>query len=357
MSHRHQRIPHDATTGERSSGTRARDHRCCAVHGRARQPRGDDRAAEHPEDLGASLEQLEWMVNAYTLTFAVLLLTGAALGDRFGRRRIFRSVSRSSRSPRRRRALARAGDADRRPGAAGRRRGDRDAAEPDDPHGGRPAERRGVALGIWGGHRRARRRARPARRRRRRRRHLLALDLLAERADRPRAVPLALPPPAREPRPGRRARPAGLALAQRRPVRDRLRPRARQRRAAGPARTSSALIVGGVAAARAFVWWERATPSADAADAASSATARSPPRTSCRSRCPSGCSGRSSCSPSSSRPCRATRPFEAGLRTLPWTLMPMFVAPVAGALSDRIGGRPLMAPAWRCSRSRSAGSR
>ena len=35
--------------------------------------------------------------------------------------------------------------------------------------------------------------------------------------------------------------------------------------------------------------------------------------------------------------------FHAGLRTLPWTLMPMFVAPVAGALSDRIGGRPLMA--------------
>ena len=40
-------------------------------------------------DLGASLEQLEWTVNAYTLTFAVLLLTGAALGDRFGRRRVF----------------------------------------------------------------------------------------------------------------------------------------------------------------------------------------------------------------------------------------------------------------------------
>jgi EmrB/QacA subfamily drug resistance transporter len=36
-------------------------------------------------------------------------------------------------------------------------------------------------------------------------------------------------------------------------------------------------------------------------------------------------------------------PFESGLRILPWTLMPMFVAPVAGALSDRIGGRPLMA--------------
>jgi EmrB/QacA subfamily drug resistance transporter len=39
--------------------------------------------------LGASLAQLEWTVNAYTLTFAVLLLTGAALGDGFGRARMF----------------------------------------------------------------------------------------------------------------------------------------------------------------------------------------------------------------------------------------------------------------------------
>jgi EmrB/QacA subfamily drug resistance transporter len=36
-------------------------------------------------------------------------------------------------------------------------------------------------------------------------------------------------------------------------------------------------------------------------------------------------------------------PLEAGLRTLPWTAMPIFVAPVAGLLSDRIGPRPLMA--------------
>jgi EmrB/QacA subfamily drug resistance transporter len=39
--------------------------------------------------LGASLESLEWTVNAYNLSFAVLLLTGTALGDRFGRRRMF----------------------------------------------------------------------------------------------------------------------------------------------------------------------------------------------------------------------------------------------------------------------------
>jgi EmrB/QacA subfamily drug resistance transporter len=40
-------------------------------------------------DLGASIEQLEWTVNAYNLTLAVLLLPAAALGDRFGRRRRF----------------------------------------------------------------------------------------------------------------------------------------------------------------------------------------------------------------------------------------------------------------------------
>jgi EmrB/QacA subfamily drug resistance transporter len=39
-------------------------------------------------DLHASLSSLEWTVNAYTLTFAVLLLTGATLGERFGRRRM-----------------------------------------------------------------------------------------------------------------------------------------------------------------------------------------------------------------------------------------------------------------------------
>ena len=41
------------------------------------------------QDLHAGISQLEWTVNAYTLTYAVLLLTGAALGDRFGRRRLF----------------------------------------------------------------------------------------------------------------------------------------------------------------------------------------------------------------------------------------------------------------------------
>ncbi|MGC5394427.1 DHA2 family efflux MFS transporter permease subunit [Streptomyces sp. DT20] len=41
------------------------------------------------ESLGGELGELEWTVNAYTLTFAVLLMLGASLGDRFGRRRLF----------------------------------------------------------------------------------------------------------------------------------------------------------------------------------------------------------------------------------------------------------------------------
>jgi len=40
-------------------------------------------------DLGASLDALQWTVNAYNLSIATVLLTGAALGDRFGRRRMF----------------------------------------------------------------------------------------------------------------------------------------------------------------------------------------------------------------------------------------------------------------------------
>ena len=56
-----------------------------ARHARRRlRPEHDPRSTSAP-----SLEQLEWTVNAYNLSFAVLLITGAALGDRFGRRRMY----------------------------------------------------------------------------------------------------------------------------------------------------------------------------------------------------------------------------------------------------------------------------
>src|SRR5919199_3090192 len=103
-------------------------------------------------DLHASLDGVEWTVNAYTLTFAVLLLTGAALGDRIGRRRalalgigIFTAASAAA-------ALA--------PSIAFL-----DAARAVQGFGGAivmpltltilsaavPADKRGVALGTWGG--------------------------------------------------------------------------------------------------------------------------------------------------------------------------------------------------------------
>src|SRR3979409_258763 len=41
------------------------------------------------ESLNANLGDLEWTVNAYNLAFAVALLTGAALGDRYGRKRMY----------------------------------------------------------------------------------------------------------------------------------------------------------------------------------------------------------------------------------------------------------------------------
>src|SRR4051794_6694084 len=51
-------------------------------------------------DLGASIGDLEWTVNAYTLAYAVFLLTGSALGDRFGGGRSSCSGSASSPPPR-----------------------------------------------------------------------------------------------------------------------------------------------------------------------------------------------------------------------------------------------------------------
>ena len=113
-------------------------------------------------------------------------------------------------------------------------------------------------------------------------------------------------------------------------------------------------LVGGAVLVGAFVAWELRTRGADAADAL-----LPQPRVRARERrvaaaCSSGCSARSSCSRSSSRPCRATRRSSSGLRILPWTAMPMFVAPIAGALlrPHRRRGRS-WAPASRCRRSAS----
>src|SRR5262245_11579080 len=103
-------------------------------------------------DLHSGLSGLEWTVNAYTLTFAVLLLTGAALGDRFGRRLMF-TIGLSIFTA----ASAAA--------ALSTSIGMLDAARAVQGLGGAivlpltltilsasvPQERRGVALGAWGG--------------------------------------------------------------------------------------------------------------------------------------------------------------------------------------------------------------
>ena len=103
-------------------------------------------------DLHAGLSGLEWTVNAYTLTFAVLLLTGAALGDRFGRRRLFVVGL----------GIFTLGSA---AAALAPTIGALDAARAFQGLGGaivtpltltilsaaRPRERRGLALGAWGG--------------------------------------------------------------------------------------------------------------------------------------------------------------------------------------------------------------
>src|SRR5947208_1341789 len=51
--------------------------------------RGAHRAPRIANELGAGLSDLQWIVNAYTLTLAAFLLLGGSLGDRFGRRRTF----------------------------------------------------------------------------------------------------------------------------------------------------------------------------------------------------------------------------------------------------------------------------
>src|SRR5437016_10942140 len=103
-------------------------------------------------DLGAGVAGLEWTVNAYTLSFAVLLLTGAALGDRFGRRRMFTVGIAVFTAASAAAALA--------PSIAAL-----DAARAVQGLGGAlvtpltltilsaavPANKRGLALGVWGG--------------------------------------------------------------------------------------------------------------------------------------------------------------------------------------------------------------
>ena len=166
----------------------------------------------------------------------------------------------------------------------------------------------------------------------------MAVDLLAERPDRARAGAARAPAARREPRAGGRLDLAGRRARERGALRDRLGPRARQRPGVGEPRDRRARSRSARCSSPAFVVWELRA-ARRCCRCGSSARAASRSRTPPRSSCSSGCSARSSCWRSSSRRCRATRRSAAGLRILPWTLAPMFIAPVAGALSDRISPR------------------
>jgi EmrB/QacA subfamily drug resistance transporter len=293
-------------------------------------------------DLGASLESLEWTVNAYTLAFAVLLLTGAALGDRFGRRRMFGLgiglFTLSSAAA----ALAPSTDA-------------LVAARALQGVGAAivlpltltllseavSIEKRGLALGAWSG--------------------ISGLGVALGPVVGGAVVDgiswhwifwLNVP--------------IGLALV---PLSARFLSESR-----GPANRldlpgiglaglgllgvvygivrgealgwTSATIVGAIAAGLAllvaFVVWEHRAPSPML------------PLRFFRSRAFSATNGTSLAMffgvfgsifllSQFFQTTQGLSPLEAGLRVLPWTIMPMFVAPVAGLLSDRIGARPLMA--------------
>src|SRR5215218_6074623 len=293
-------------------------------------------------DLDATIEGLEWTVNAYTLTFAVLLLTGAALGDRFGRRRLFviglgiftaasafAAVAPSIEALNIARALQGVGGAIVTPltltllSAAV------------------PANRRGLALGAWGGVGGL----------------AVALGPVVGGAivegiswqwifwlNVPIGlllIPLALRrlsethgPDSRLDLPGLGLASVGLLGVVCGLVRG------------GTAGWTSVAVLGTIAAGTvflaAFVGWELRA----AAPMLPMRFFRN--RTFAATNVASlvmffGMFGSIFLLAQFLQVVQGYSPLEAGIRTLPWTAMPIFVAPIAGALSDRIGGRPLMA--------------
>jgi EmrB/QacA subfamily drug resistance transporter len=293
------------------------------------------------EDLGASLEQLEWTVNAYTLSYAVFLLTAAALGDRLGRRSVFAAGVGIFTVASAAAALAPSTEA-------------LIAARALQGLGGAVitplsltllsdafTEKRGLALGIWSGvsglgvalgpvvggavvegfswH------------------WIFWLNVPIGIA----LVPVALALLTESRGPNRTLDLPGVALA------------------------SSGLlgVVFGIVRAQALGWTSTTVLGSMAAGAALLAAfvaweLRTPtpmlPMRFFRNRGFAATNGVSLAMFFGAfgsifllaqffQVAQGYSPLEAGVRTLPWTAMPIFVAPVAGLLSDRIGSRPLMA--------------
>ncbi len=294
------------------------------------------------EDLGASLEELEWTVNAYTLSFAVFLLSAAALGDRLGRRLVFAvgiaifTVSSAAA------ALAPSTDA-------------LIAARALQGLGGAviaplsltllseafSAERRGLALGIWSG--------------------VSGLGVALGPVVGGAVVEgfswqwifwLNVPI-------GLALAPAALALlAESRGPNPRL-----DLRGVALASTGLLGVVFGIVRAQALGWTSTTVIGSLAGGAVLLAAfvaweMRAPapmlPMRLFRNRGFAATNGVSLAMFFGAfgsifllaqffQVAQGYSPLEAGIRTLPWTAMPIFVAPVAGILSDRIGSRPLMA--------------
>ncbi len=294
------------------------------------------------EDLGASLEELEWTVNAYTLSFAVFLLTAAALGDRLGRRSVFVAGLGVFTLASAAAALAPSTDA-----LIASRAVQGLGAAIITPLSltllseAFSADKRGLALGIWSG--------------------VSGLGVALGPVVGGAVVEgfswqwifwLNVPV-------GLALAPAALALLResRGPVATLDVPGVALAstgllgvvfgivRAQSLGWTSTTVLVSisaGVVLLAAFVAWELRT--------------RTPmlPMRFFRNRAFSATSGVSLAMFFGAfgsifllaqffQVAQGYSPLEAGIRTLPWTAMPIFVAPVAGVLSDRIGSRPLMA--------------
>jgi EmrB/QacA subfamily drug resistance transporter len=293
------------------------------------------------KSLGAGITDLEWTVNAYTLTFAVLLLTGAALGDRFGRRRlfaiglgIFTLASAAA-------ALAPSVEA-------------LIAARAAQGIGGAivtpltltilssavPAEKRGVALGAWGGISGL----------------AVAIGPLVGGAvtegiawqwifwlNVPIGLvlaPLALRRLSESHGPSTRLDLPGLALASA-GLLGIVWGLVRGNQAGWSSFEIAVSLTVGMAVLGAFVAWELRAP------------APMLPMRFFRNRTFSftnaaslamffGMFGSIFLLSQFLQTAQGYSPLAAGLRVLPWTVAPVFVAPIAGALSDRVGGHPLI---------------
>jgi EmrB/QacA subfamily drug resistance transporter len=292
-------------------------------------------------DLGASIGDLEWTVNAYTLAYAVFLLTGSALGDRFGRRTMFVAGLGVFTAASAAAALAPTTDA-------------LIAARAIQGLGAAvvtpltltllseafPEGRRGVALGIWSG--------------------VSGLGVALGPVVGGAVVdgiswhwifwinvpvgliviPLALAKRRESRGVSRRLDPPGVVLASG----GLLGVVYALVQAPGHGWTSPLVLVtliAGLAMLAGFVIWEQRSPQPML------------PMRFFRSRAFSatnvvslamyfGMFGSIFLLAQFFQTAQHYSPLEAGLRTLPWTAMPIFVAPIAGVLSDKVGSRPLM---------------